>query len=176
MKELEIIQAAMQPVVLISAGGLIVLSMNSRLIGIVARLRFFNKDMHTVILSGNAEETSLLESQTKELTHRGNWIRKAMIYTVIGITGVMGTCLLLGIGVYVEFVHSIALLVFVLSIMSMMAGTTYYIRELYISLKPVQEECRLRRSISTATLRRNLTAVSEIEHCDDIGLCIEDHH
>jgi hypothetical protein len=55
----------------------------------------------------------------------------------------MMTCLLLGLGLYAPEALIIAVILFVLSVISMMIGMVIYLSEVSISLTSVQEEEKL---------------------------------
>jgi predicted membrane channel-forming protein YqfA (hemolysin III family) len=84
-----------------------------------------------------------LQSQIESIELRARKIKNAFFYNLLGTIGVMLTCLLLGLGLYEQEVLAIAVIIFVLSVISMMAGMVFYISEVSISLTSVQEEEKL---------------------------------
>lgn len=143
MTDLELFQAFVAPAIFISGAGLLVLSINTRLMGIVTRLRAFHKDKHVAIKTGNRLEARVLQSQIESIEIRAAKMRKAFIFTLVGVMGVMVTCLVLGLSLYVANALIVAVLLFVLSVLSMLIGMFHYLSEVMIGLDSVQEEEKL---------------------------------
>lgn len=143
MTDLELFQAFVAPAIFISGAGLLVLSINTRLMGIVTRLRTFLKDRNTAMKAGNRREAHVLQSQIESMEHRAAKIRNAFVFTLLGIMGVMLTCLVLGLSLYVANALVVAVLIFVLSVLSMLFGVLFYLSEVAIGLSSVQEEEKL---------------------------------
>ncbi len=143
LTKLELFQAFVAPAIFISAAGLFVLSINARLMAMVSRLRVFRREKHLASQAGKKQEAVALQSQIDSIELRANKIRCAFFYNLLGTIGVMLTCLLLGLGLYEQEVLTIAVIIFVLSVLSMMIGMVYFISEVSISLSSVQEEEKL---------------------------------
>jgi hypothetical protein len=149
MTDLELFQAFVAPAIFISGAGLLVLSINTRLMGIVTRLRTFLKDRHAAMKAGNRREAHVLQSQIESMEHRAAKIRNAFVFTRLGIMGVMLTCLVLGLSLYVANALVVAVLIFVLSVLSMLFGVLFYLSEVAIGLSSVQEEEKLYELLHT---------------------------
>ncbi len=143
LTKLELFQAFVAPAIFISAAGLFVLSINARLMAMVSRLRVFRREKHLATQTGKKQETVALQSQIDSIELRAHKIKSAFFYMLLGTIGVMLTCLLLGLSLYEQEVLTIAVLIFVLSLISMLAGMVFYISEIAISLSSVQEEEKL---------------------------------
>ena len=143
LTKLELFQAFVAPAIFISAAGLFVLSINARLMAMVSRLRVFRREKHLASQAGKKQEAVALQSQIDSIELRANKIKQAFFYNLLGTIGVMLTCLLLGLGLYEQEVLTIAVIIFVLSVLSMMIGMVYFISEVSISLSSVQEEEKL---------------------------------
>ena len=143
MTDLELFQAFVAPAIFISGAGLLVLSLNTRMMGIVSRLRVFHKERHQAVKSGNRLEARVLQSQIDSIEHRAGKIRNAFVFTLIGIMGVMVTCLMLGLSLYVPKMLVIAVLIFVVAVLSMLIGAFFYLSEVTIGLTSVKEEEKL---------------------------------
>ena len=143
MTDLELFQAFVAPAIFISGAGLLVLSINTRLMGIVTRLRAFHREKHAAIKSGNTMEAKVLQSQIESIEQRAGKIRNAFVFTLMGIMGVMVTCLVLGLSLRVPDALVVAVLLFVLSVLSMLIGMMFYLSEVIIGLSSVQEEEKL---------------------------------
>ena len=149
MTQLELFQSFVAPAIFISAAGLLVLSINARLMGIVTRLRVFHKEKHLAAIAGKRQEVLVLQSQIKSIESRANKIKNAFFYTLLGIIGIMLTCLILGLTMYQSEALIVAVLVFVLSVISMMIGMVYFISEVAIGLSSAKEEEQLYELIDT---------------------------
>jgi predicted phage tail protein len=140
MTHLELFQAFVAPAIFISAAGLLVLSINARLMGIVSRLRAFHKDKHLAAVSGKRQEALILQAQIESIEYRATKIRNAFFCTLLGTIGIMITCLILGLALYVQEALIVGVIVFVLSLLSMLIGLLFYISEVAISLSSEKEE------------------------------------
>jgi uncharacterized membrane protein len=88
--------------------------------GIVTRLRTFHKEKHQAALAGRKQEVLVLQAQIKSIEHRATKIKNAFFYTLLGIIGIMATCLVLGLTLYVQQALVVAILMFVFSVLSML--------------------------------------------------------
>lgn len=152
MTNLELFQAFVAPAIFISAAGLLVLSINARLMGIVTRLRNFHKEKHLAVAAGKKQEAIALQSQLESIEYRAGKIKDAFFYTLLGIIGTMLTCLVLGLSLYAPQSIIVAVLIFVLSVLSMLIGMTFYISEVSISLSTVREEAKLYELMDIAAI------------------------
>ena len=143
LTKLELFQAFVAPAIFISAAGLFVLSINARLMAMVSRLRVFRREKHLASQAGKKQEAVALQSQIDSIELRAGKIKNAFFYNLLGTIGVMMTCLLLGLGLYEPEVLAIAVILFVMSVMSMMIGMMYFISEVSIALTSVKEEEKL---------------------------------
>ncbi|MGZ8189973.1 MAG: DUF2721 domain-containing protein [Methylococcaceae bacterium] len=143
MTYLELFQAFVAPAIFISASGLLVISINARLMAIVARLRAFHKDKHLAAIAGKRQDVLVLQAQIKSIERRAAKIKYAFFCTLLGIIGTMITCLILGLSVYAPRALIIAVLIFVLSVLSMLAGMFFFISEVAISLSSEKAEEQL---------------------------------
>jgi hypothetical protein len=140
MTHLELFQAFVAPAIFISAAGLLLLSINARLMGIVTRLRVFHKEKHLAAVAGKKQEVVVLQAQTESIEGRANKIKNAFFFTLLGTIGVMLTCLMLGVTLYAPQALIVAVLIFVLSVLSILVGMLFYISEVAISLSSEKEE------------------------------------
>lgn len=143
LTKLELFQAFVAPAIFISAAGLFVLSINTRLMGMVSRLRVFRKEKHTLAMAGKKQEVLALQSQIESIEFRAEKIKNAFFYMLLGTIGIMMTCLLLGLGLYESDILVVSVILFVLSVLSMLVGMIYYISEVTIALTSVKEEEKL---------------------------------
>ncbi len=157
MISIEIFQAFVAPAIFISAASLLVLSINTRLMGIVTRLRSFHKEKHLAIAEGKKKEALVLQSQIESIQYRALKIKNAFFCILLGITGTMVTCLIIGLALYIEQALVVGVLVFVVSILLMLVGLIFYISEVSISLSSEKEE---------EILYALIDVISEQKDCD----------
>ncbi|MFZ2452247.1 MAG: DUF2721 domain-containing protein [Methylovulum miyakonense] len=143
LTKLELFQAFVAPAIFISAAGLFVLSINTRLMGMVSRLRLFRREKHLAAIAGKKQEALALQSQIDSIELRADKIKNAFFYMLLGTIGVMLTCLLLGLGLYATEALVFAVILFVMSVFSMIVGMGFYISEVAIALNSVKEEEKL---------------------------------
>ena len=143
MTHLELFQAFVAPAIFISAAGLLILSINTRLMGIVTRLRAFHKEKHMAAIAGKKQDVLVLQAQIESIENRAKKIKKAFFFTLLGTIGIMITCLMLGLTLYISQALIVAVLIFVLSVLSIMVGMVFYISEVAISLSSEKEEEQL---------------------------------
>lgn len=125
------IQAAIAPVVLISGVGLLLLTLTARLGRIVDRSRLLAAERR---MAPPAERASL-DSQLTILGHRARLIRLAVALSAssVAIIGVLITVLF--IGLLLEWdVALVAALLFVASLLSLVAAMLVFVRELFHAL------------------------------------------
>ena len=133
-------QAFVGPAIFVSASALFVLSLNVRLMGMVSRLRQYLHLKYTAAKQGRLAEAKAYGAQIASIEKRAELIRVAFLLTLICLVGTVLTCLLLGLGLYWRLAELLAAIVFVLSLLSLLAGTIYYLREVSVALSSVRDE------------------------------------
>lgn len=133
-------QAFLAPAIMVSATGLLILSINVRLMGIVSRLRQYVHARHDAAKSGRLQQAEAYTAQIDAIERRAEIIRRCFLFVLISLAATIASCLLLGIGVYWEYAAVVAVFVFVLAMLCLLLGTFYYIREVMVSLSSVQAE------------------------------------
>ena len=147
-------QAFVAPAIFISAAALMLLSLNVRLMGIVSRLRDYQHRRHHATAAGHSEEAEAFTVQIHSIDARAELIRKSMLLVLVALVGTTLSCLLLGAGLYWEIARVTAVALFVLSILSMLGGTCYYLAEIRVSLSSVRNEAKYYHLMDTARERR----------------------
>ena len=135
-------QAFVSPAIFVSAAALLLLSLNVRLMGIVTRLRQFHREKHEAARVGRLQEAEALANQISSVEVRAERIRKACLFTLLCLAGTVGTCLLLGLGLYWPAAQLLAVVLFALSIVFLLVGTLFYIAEIVVALSSVQDEAK----------------------------------
>jgi hypothetical protein len=133
-------QAFLAPAIFVSAEGLLLLSLNVRLMGIVSRLRTYLRNKHTAAKQGYIAESEAYASQIASIEQRAEMIRRAFVSTLYSLLGIITTCLLLGLGLYWESAQVMAAVLFVISMIALLAGVIHYVCEVRVALTSVHEE------------------------------------
>jgi hypothetical protein len=136
----ELFQAFVAPAIFVSAEGLLLLSLNVRLMGIVTRLRSYLHEKHNAARQGRANESEAYAAQIASIEKRAEMIRRAFVLTLYGLIGTIAACLLVGAGLYWRGAEQAAVIVFVISILCLLWGMVYYAREVRVALSSVREE------------------------------------
>ncbi|HLJ24560.1 MAG TPA: DUF2721 domain-containing protein [Candidatus Acidoferrales bacterium] len=141
MKDIhQLFQAFVAPAIFVSAEGLLLLSLNVRLMGIVSRLRSHLHKKHDAAQQGRFAESEAYASQIASIEARAELIRRGFVLTLYGLIGTTAACLLLGAGLYWNWAEDAAAIVFVLAILTLLGGMVYYAREVRVALSSVREE------------------------------------
>lgn len=141
MKDIhQLFQAFVAPAIFVSAEGLLLLSLNVRLMGIVSRLRSYLQRRHNAVSQGRLVESGAYSAQIDSIERRAELIRHAFVLTLYGLIGTIASCLLLGAGLYWQRAEAAAAVAFVLSTLTVLAGMIYYAREVQVALSSVREE------------------------------------
>ena len=133
-------QAFVAPAIFVSAEGLLLLSLNVRLMGIVSRLRSYLHKQHDAAKEGRQAESDAYSCQIASIERRAETIRRAFVLTLYALVGTIATCLLLGAGLYWHWAQTAAAVVFVISILLLLTGMVFYAREVRVALSSVREE------------------------------------
>jgi ABC-type transport system involved in cytochrome bd biosynthesis fused ATPase/permease subunit len=133
-------QAILGPAIFVSATGLLILSINVRLMGMVSRLRQYVHSRYNAAKSGRVQEAEAYTEQIASIEKRAELIRRCFLLVLISLATTILACLLLGLGLYWADAAIAAAIVFVLGLICLLAGTLYYIREVMVALSSVQQE------------------------------------
>jgi len=144
-------QAFLAPAIFVSATGLLILSMNVRLMGMVSRLRHYVHAKHDAAKNGRLQEAEAYTEQIASIERRAELIRRCFLLVLISLAATIASCLLLGLGLYWRGAAVGAVIVFVLGLVCMLAGTLYYIREVVVALSSVRQEARDARFMDLGT-------------------------
>jgi len=144
-------QAFLAPALFVSATALLVLSINVRLMGIVSRLRQYVHAKHDAAKHNRLHEAEAYTAQIGAIEQRAEMIRCCFLLVLISLAGTIVSCLLLGFGLYWQQAAVAAVVVFVLAMICLLAGTLYYIREVIAALSSVHHEARDSRFMDLGT-------------------------
>jgi hypothetical protein len=135
-------QAFLAPAIFVSATSLLILSINVRLMGMVSRLRQYVHRKHDAAKNDRLQEAEAYTAQIHAIERRAELMRRCFLLVLISLAGTIASCLLLGFGLYWKEAAVAAVVVFVLALICLLAGTLYYIREVTVSLSSVRNESR----------------------------------
>src|SRR5690554_6661795 len=93
-------QAILAPAIFVSATGLLILSINVRLMGMVTRLRQYVHAKHDAAKNGRLQEAEAYTEQIRSIEFRAELIRKCFLMVLISLATTIASCLLLGLGLY----------------------------------------------------------------------------
>lgn len=144
-------QAFLAPALFVSATALLILSINVRLMGIVSRLRQYVHAKHDAAKNNRLQEAEAYTAQIGSIERRAEMIRRSFLLTLISLAGTIAACLLLGFGLYWTDAAIAAVVVFVLAMICLLAGTLYYIREVIVALSSVHTEASDSRFMDLGT-------------------------
>ena len=137
-------QAILAPAIFVSATGLLILSINVRLMGMVTRLRQYVHAKHDAAKNGRLQEA-------EAYTERAELIRRSFLLVLISLATTIAACLLLGLGLYWTEAAVAAAIVFVIGLVCLLIGSIYYLREVMVALSSVQQESRDERFMDLGT-------------------------
>lgn len=149
-----LLQAFLSPAIFVSASALLLLSLNARLMGIVARLRQFHREQQQAVRDRRDQEAAALAQQIASVEERAERIRRAFLFTLLSLGGTILTCLLLGLGLYWPAAQLVAIALFVSAVVAMLVAVLFYISEIAVALSSVREEARLLAHIRMPPQRR----------------------
>jgi len=135
-------QAFLAPAIFVSATGLLILSINVRLMGIVSRLRQYVHAKHDAAKNDRIQEAEAYTAQISAIEQRAEMIRRCFLFVLVSLAGTISSCLLLGFGLYWKDAAVAAVVVFVMAMICLLVGTFYYISEITVSLSSVRNEAR----------------------------------
>src|SRR5215469_12819410 len=135
-------QAFVAPAIFFSATALLILSINVRLMGIVTKLRYFVHAKHDAAKGGRPDEAEAYTSQIQSIEHRAEMIRRAFLFSLLGLVGTLIACLLLGLGLYFKPAEIAAAIIFVAGMLSLLIGALHYVGEVTVALTSVRDEAR----------------------------------
>ena len=90
--------AFLAPAIIVSATGLLILSINVRMMGIVSRLRQYVHAKHDAAKNDRLQEAEAYTAQINAIEQRAEMIRRCFLLVLISLSGTITACLLLGFG------------------------------------------------------------------------------
>jgi hypothetical protein len=125
----EALQLAVSPVILISAYGLLLLSMTNRLGRAIDRARLL------------VRESAAKEDQIAIITRRAGWIRSAIVFTSLALIAAALLVLVLFASIYLPVdTAPIVSVLFIGSLVSLVIGLAYFLVDIFASLYAMEAE------------------------------------
>ncbi len=103
-------------------------------------MREFVHAKHTAARDNRVQEAEAYTAQIDSIEQRAETIRRCFLLVLVSLAGTISSCLLLGFGLYWQRAAVAAVVLFVLAMICLLAGTIYYIREVIVSLSSVHKE------------------------------------
>ena len=126
----EALQLAVSPVILISAYGLLLLSMTNRLGRAIDRARQLARD-----------GSPCKEEQIAIIARRAVWIRQAIVFVCLALLAAALLVLVLFASVLLEIgIAPAVALLFIVSVVCLFIGLTYFLVDIFASLHAMQAE------------------------------------
>ncbi len=150
-----VFQAFLAPAIFVSATALLILSINVRLMGIVSRLRQYVRAKSDATRNDRVQEAEAYTAQINSIEQRAEMIRRSFLLSLISLAGTIVSCLLLGFGLYWKEAAVAAVVLFVLALMCLLAGTFYYICEVRVALSSVRTEASDSRFMDAGSQSRD---------------------
>ncbi len=151
LSAVEIIQTILAPAIMISSCGLIMLGLQNRYSNIVSRIRSLNDERRRLQKKISSDENleysenvrfHSIRKQINELSSRSLLIRNAIFFEILAVLFFVLACLLIGLYfIYAnEFTQMLPLISFLLGMISVFVGLTFFGIEILRAYKVVQIE------------------------------------
>jgi hypothetical protein len=148
MDTVRLLSISVTPVVLISACGLIMLALYNRLNAILVRIRAFHQQKITLLEDVGKRETDdqrqrlldMIDSQISKVTAKAKAIQRGLYCLLSAVMAFLMCSLLTPAVLLHERVGIAALAMHVIGLLLFLAGIACAIRELKLSLIPLEEE------------------------------------
>lgn len=147
-----LLTVAVTPVVLISACGLVTLALYNRLGAILSRLRAFHQQKLGLLDDPHFDQASLLDmldSQIVAVTRKGRLVQNGLCCLLAAIAALLLCSVFAGASVVYEGVGVVALGTGLLGVALFLAGIGWAMKELTLSLTPLEEETAYLDALAT---------------------------
>jgi len=135
MEVVEILQASLVPIVILSAAGLLSLSMQQRYGRVIDRIRAFHEMMVQDVSWKN-----LIEKQLDLLIKRGRLLRNSLFFLMLSILFALLSTFFLSFQILGGNTGSTTLILFYFSLFSLFIAIVFAIMEIFISYRAVLKE------------------------------------
>ncbi|HEY3412439.1 MAG TPA: DUF2721 domain-containing protein [Armatimonadota bacterium] len=149
-----VIAASVVPVVIISACGLMCLAFYNRLSSIVGRLRAFQRERlqeqdwltnhatedDQTVVARHQQLLDMLQVQTTHVTRRARLIQRTLLCLLTAIGSLIVSSLCSGLSIEWPEAITVAAIMFVVGLLSVLAAVVFAMRELLAALEPIELE------------------------------------
>ncbi len=145
---IELIQASLAPLLLISAGGLLALTLQNRYGRIIDRIRFFDAEIRECIPNCHQDmkETrkKSIKEQTSALLRRGRYLRNSLTCVMVAIFLAALTSIFISVQVIAgTLFNPLIFSVFAGALVSLLIGASYAVKEILLSYDVIQMEIEM---------------------------------
>lgn len=161
MDTVQLLSASVTPVVLISACGLVALGLYNRLNAILGRIRLFHQQKIELLEELDKGEAfdevpllNLIDSQITQVTLKGKAIQKALFCLLSAILAFLSCSLLAAAVVLHQAFGLLALAMHIAGLSLFLAGVGWAIRELTLSITPLEEESAYLETLTAQRMAR----------------------
>ncbi len=140
MDIITLINMSLAPLLLISATGLLILGLGNRFGRIIDRLREFSKEVREGDVDENRKKVIL--KQKKVLIRRGYLCRNAMVYYHLTVMFTSLSSIFIFITFLWDALQYIAMLTFVVAVITLIMGSIYAAFEITLSYEAVKREAQ----------------------------------
>ncbi len=137
MHAIEIIQATLAPLLLVSSTGLLILGLGNRMGRVIDRLREFSREMRVGV---SEERKEVIMKQKGVLIMRAKLCRNAMVHFHLTILFAALSSLFTFLATIADFIQYVSLLFFTLSIVTLIIGAIYAVFEISLSYTAILRE------------------------------------
>lgn len=134
MEIVEALQAGLVPIVILSAAGLISLSLQQRYGRIIDRIRYFHE------MFDKEKWKNIIEEQLDILIRRGKLLRNAMFLLMLCMTFALLTTIFLSIKIIYNIWNTMVMIFFFISLISLLLAIIFAVIEIFISYSAVLKE------------------------------------
>lgn len=156
-----LLSASVTPVVLISACGLITLALYNRLGIILARLRAFHQQKLELLKGADERESDesqtlldMVDSQIEKVTLKARVIQKSLYCLLAAVSAFLLCSLFAAIAILNERFSTAAVGMHFVGLLLFLAGISWAVRELTLSITPVDEENAYLETVTANHLAR----------------------
>jgi hypothetical protein len=124
MEPQQAIQAMTTPAVFVSAGCLLLLSLNTRLSSVFGRVRGLQQR------EDDAETGDLI----KALARRAWWLRNAFVAVLVGVGACLSSCMLLAVAAFWHAAGAAGFVILLIGVLALLASVGCYLYEVLLAL------------------------------------------
>ena len=137
-------QAFLAPTLVVSARALLIAVNPCAAVGIVSRLRQYVHAKHAAAKSGRHAEADAYTAQIDSIAHRAELIRRCFMLALMSLAGTIAACLQLGLGLHWPQAARMAVVVFVIAMVSLFSAACYNLAEVNAALSSVCDDADAR--------------------------------